>query len=110
VTKVRKLQSKKSGLPAIVGHVTDPESRNDGHDCQIVTVDTPKVKDPDITTGWVKVSCSCGWFKFYCEYALTKWGAANIRHSNGQPATTTNPDNFPLICKHLYALSKKAMK
>jgi hypothetical protein len=53
---------------------------------------------------------NCEWFMFYCEYALSKWGAANIRYSNGEPAHTTNPSNYPLVCKHIYALGKKALR
>ena len=41
---------------------------------------------------------NCDFFKYYCEYPLTQWGAANIRHSNGEPASFTNPTNYPLLC------------
>ena len=46
----------------------------------------------------VLVSCACEFFTFTCEYALTQWGASRIIHSNGEPATTTNPANHPLLC------------
>ena len=55
----------------------------------------------------VLVSCDCENFTFTCEYALTQWGASRIIHSNGEPATTTNPANHPLLCKHLFALTKE---
>lgn len=110
ITKVQKAESKKTGLPAVTAVVIDPESNNKGHKCQIVTIETPKNVSPDLKTGHVKVSCDCEWFTFYCEYALTKWGAANIRYSNGEPAYTTNPSNYPLVCKHLYSLGKKVLR
>ena len=55
----------------------------------------------------VLVSCACEFFTFTCEYALTQWGASRIIHSNGELATTTNPANHPLLCKHLFALTKE---
>lgn len=104
VSKLVRTKSKKAGLPAVTAHVIDPSSRNNGHNCQIVVVDTPRISAPNLITGNVKVSCDCEWFMYYCEYALSKWGAANIKFSNGEPAYTTNPGNVALICKHLYAL------
>lgn len=50
----------------------------------------------------VVVHCSCSFFWSYCEYALTQHAASTIKYCNGQPAVVNNPDNFPLICKHLY--------
>lgn len=96
--KIVYTKAKKTGLPAVAAHAIDPNSNNKGHACQIVTVETPRVKNPDLKTGWVKVSCDCDFFKYRCEYALSKHGAANIRYSNGEPAYTTNPDNYPLLC------------
>lgn len=49
----------------------------------------------------VLVSCDCEFFMFYCEYALSTWGAARIKFSNGEPAHVRNPGNVPLVCKHL---------
>lgn len=95
------------GFPAVHAHTIDPESENKGHQTQIVVIDTPKIRNPDFITGHVKVSCSCEFFMYNSEYALHKWGAANIRYSNGEPATFTNSDNFPILCKHLYALGYK---
>ena len=53
------------------------------------------------------IAHNCEFFTFTCEYALTQWGASRIIHSNGEPATTTNPANHPLLCKHLFALTKE---
>lgn len=101
----------KTNLPAVTGQCIDPESGNAGHNCQIVSIESPRLRSPStVKAGWVKVSCSCEFFKYYCEYPLSKHGAANIRHSNGEPATFTNPNNFPLLCKHLYALGRRTMR
>jgi hypothetical protein len=60
ITKLKKVESKKTGLPAITAHITDPNSKNEGHNCQIVTIPNQKSKDvPDLKTGHVKVSCDC---------------------------------------------------
>lgn len=56
----------------------------------------------------VIVSCDCEFFMFYCEYALTTWGAARIKFSNGEPATVRNPSNLPLVCKHLVKMLRLA--
>lgn len=64
-------------------------------------------KEPDLAVSSQKhvlVSCSCDFFLYSCEYALTHWGSAVIKYSNGEPATTTNPGNQPILCKHLVKL------
>ena len=50
------------------------------------------------------VSCDCEYFMFNCEYALTQYGASEIKYSNGQPAVKRNPKNVPRVCKHLYKI------
>jgi hypothetical protein len=52
----------------------------------------------------VKLSCSCDDFLFRFEYALFRRGAADIRHSNGEPPEIRNPAFTPGCCKHLIAL------
>jgi hypothetical protein len=52
----------------------------------------------------VIVSCDCEFFMFYSEYALSTWGAARIKYSNGEAAVVRNPGNLPLVCKHLVKL------
>ena len=47
------------------------------------------------------VSCTCEYWMFYCEYAMAKFGASDIIHSNGQPPVVTNPGNWPYGCKHV---------
>lgn len=50
---------------------------------------------------YVRVSCTCPFFKFYCEAALHKHGAADIVYSNGEKPAVTNPGMIPMGCKHL---------
>jgi hypothetical protein len=52
----------------------------------------------------VKVSCSCADFMYRFEYALWKAGAADLKYSNGEPPTTTNPPQIAAICKHTVKL------
>ena len=50
----------------------------------------------------VQVSCTCEFFKFYCEMALTHEGSSQERHSNGNSPVKTNSSELPYICKHIY--------
>ena len=54
----------------------------------------------------VLASCSCSWFWANCEFALAHWGSAVIKYSNGEPASVTNPQNHPMLCKHLVKLAE----
>lgn len=56
------------------------------------------------------VSCPCERFTYYCEYALTKKGAAKIKFCNGDPPVVTNPNMITGMCKHLIALSAELIK
>jgi hypothetical protein len=55
------------------------------------------------------VSCTCPFFKFHCEVALTKKGSSTIIHTKGyKPPKVAkrppvNPRNIPYVCKHLLA-------
>lgn len=50
----------------------------------------------------VWVSCSCNYFRFVCEWALSRYGSSDIIYSNGQPARFTNPRGVGTLCKHIY--------
>jgi hypothetical protein len=58
----------------------------------------------------VKLSCSCSDFKYRAEYALHKYGAADLRYSNGEPPLVRNPGAKPMCCKHLIALYSKLVE
>lgn len=69
------------------------------HQCSVIGLDVDQQKLSKQKR--VLVSCDCEFFMFYCEYALSTWGAARIKFSNGEPAVVRNPGNVPLVCKHL---------
>lgn len=50
----------------------------------------------------VWVSCSCNYFRYVCEWALSRYGSSDIIYSNGQPARFTNPKGVGTLCKHIY--------
>lgn len=54
----------------------------------------------------VVVSCSCERWKYMWEYALWRKGAAEIRHSNGEPPLITNKRMRKAACKHIFRLRK----
>lgn len=98
----------KGGYPAVTGVCVDIIASQRPHKCSIVGLD--KAIDDISNQKRVLVSCSCEFFMFYCEYALWTHGAAKIIYSNGQPAVTTNPQSYPLLCKHLTKLGKLVLK
>lgn len=51
----------------------------------------------------VWVSCNCRYFRYVCEWALTRYGSSDIVYSNGQPARQTNPNGIGTCCKHIYS-------
>jgi hypothetical protein len=60
------------------------------------------------TPVWVR--CTCPWFLYHCEYALSKYGSTWVHYSNGNPANQTNPQNTPFVCKHIYSLQQEIKK
>lgn len=57
-----------------------------------------------LSEGNVLVRCSCDYFTFNCEVALTKRGASSIKQSNGEKPVVRNPKMVPTPCKHLLKL------
>lgn len=49
--------------------------------------------------GWV--SCSCPYFLFHCEVALSNKDSSSIINSNGAQPGVTNPLALPVVCKHI---------
>ena len=49
------------------------------------------------------VSCTCEFFMYYCEMALTHEGSSSEKHSDGSSPGKTNKQELPYICKHVYA-------
>lgn len=102
--KLKKLgrANTKGGHPAIKGVCVSDRRGAPPHKCTVIGLD----KEKPLIGGQkrVIVSCDCEFFLYYCEYALTTWGAARIKYSNGEPAEVRNPGNIPLVCKHLVKL------
>lgn len=92
----------KGGHIAYKGIVKSHAKGSKPHHCSVIGLD--KDKDKVGKQKRVLVSCDCEFFMFYSEYALTTWGAARIKYSNGEPAVVRNPGNLPLVCKHLIKL------
>jgi hypothetical protein len=55
--------------------------------------------------GWV--SCSCPYFLFHCEVALSEDESSSVLYSNGAAPSITNPSMIPVICKHIIAVLTK---
>ena len=102
VIKALKPATTKGGLPGIRSKtVTSGKRPAEVYDTSFVG----KEKGiPVSAQKHVLASCSCAWFWSHCEFALTHWGSAVIKYSNGEPATVTNPSNHPMLCKHLVRL------
>lgn len=96
-------QDQESGKPkrVFVAWAGLPEPGLDSND---VAPGRPGMSTP------VWVSCSCKYFRYVCEWALTRYGSSDIIHSNGQPAFQTNPSGIGLGCKHVYAALQYSMQ
>lgn len=94
--------STKGGHHALKGICKSDRKGAKPHKCSVIGLD----KEQSVISKQkrVVVSCDCEFFMYYSEYALTTWGAARIKFSNGEPAVVRNPGNLPLVCKHLVKL------
>ena len=77
-----------------------------------VDASTPQKDWPKICTPNTNIMCwcSCEWFCFYSEYALTKYNASTIRYCNGKAPNTTNPGLVPCVCKHILRVLTNAQQ
>lgn len=62
-----------------------------------VTPGRPRMDSP------VWVTCPCRYFRYHCEWALTRYGSSDIIYSNGQAARQTNPKGIGICCKHIFS-------
>ncbi len=60
-------------------------------------------------TSKVWASCSCSYFLFHCEYALSKSGSTDINFSNGKMPKITNPRLVRHCCKHIAACLQRGV-
>lgn len=96
-----RLAKTKSGHPGVSAQVESSNfgvSNQTNYSCQVTVNSNEKPEKTKLNKSYVKVSCNCRYFQYYCEYALYKHGASNLRYSNGQKADETNPTNYPLLC------------
>jgi hypothetical protein len=49
------------------------------------------------------IHCSCEYWLFYLEVALSTKGSSSIINSNGEYPAIRNPHLQPHVCKHVYA-------
>lgn len=63
----------------------------------------------DISVPKLKMFVAEGVIVHNCEYALAKQGASQIRYSNGQPPVVRNPQEKPILCKHLTRLAQEVI-
>jgi len=57
--------------------------------------------DPYRNEAWVR--CTCPYFKFHSEVAISKRGSTTVKFSNGADPIITNPREQPRLCKHLFS-------
>ena len=108
VVKTLKEATTKGGLPGVRAKTQTVRSKNrQVYDTSIVG---KQAGIPVSQQKHVLVSCSCGFFTYYCEVALNHWGSANIKYSNGAHPDVTNPGLHPLMCKHLVSLAKTVVE
>lgn len=67
-----------------------------------------KIKTPLNHPTWVR--CSCPYFLYYVEVALTRHDSSDIYYSNGRYPMIRNPKLRPYLCKHLSASLRPAIK
>lgn len=48
--------------------------------------------------------CACPFFRYHCEYVLSHAGSSRITVAKDLPPKTTNPDEKPMVCKHVWAV------
>lgn len=110
VVKSVKFSKSKLGRKACVAEVVKKMNkvgeRVTVHKCSVIG----KENDGPLSAQKCMYSCDCESFMYQAEYALTQYGAAKIKFSDGSPAHTTNPGNVPLVCSHLYRLLARLLK
>ena len=106
VNRIRRRKGQNYGLAITTtepGHATEKQPHY-----QIVEILSPAGERDFFTRNTkIKISCDCSHFKFRCEAALHKYGAADIIFSNGEPAHQNNPRNIPWLCKHWVSVPSK---
>lgn len=96
--EVRILKTSKSvtstGWPELMCTTKSPEPTTSNKPPKLRTVIRLNPMTEDKLWCW----CSCEFFLFRLEYALTTYGASVIINGNGEPAVMMNPNNRPYLC------------
>lgn len=66
-----------------------------------------KVRAPLDHSTWVR--CTCPYFLYYLEVALTRHNSSDIKYSNGAYPMIRNPKVTPYLCKHLLSAVNPAV-
>lgn len=69
-----------------------------------------RIYDPFGSTAGVWASCSCEFFLYNCEVALSLKGSSSLIYSNGKLPIVKNPTYIPWLCKHSYPAVKRAIQ
>jgi hypothetical protein len=64
----------------------------------------------NLATSRIWLHCSCPFFLYYLEVALTARKSSSVINSNGAYPRMRNPQLRPYLCKHLFAAAKPAIK
>ena len=110
--KLTSIKRKRGDPYSLTATTTEPKHAHEHqpHYQTIQIVSGIPSRDPLDPKVRVKISCTCSYYKFFCEYALYKQGAADIIYSNGEPAYKTNPGNIGWTCKHHLAIFRYLLK
>lgn len=58
----------------------------------------------------VWVTCSCPYWCYYCEVAVSATGSSAVMISDGSAPKIRNPAMRPYLCKHLYKIATDGVK
>lgn len=109
VFNVREAKDKANGNLPVYQASTQTTRLEDGR-VKKGSIYTTTIKIAD-RQGHVIVECTCGFHPFYgAEYVLHSHGAAEIKHSNGQPPRIRNRLQRILACKHVIALTEALIR
>jgi hypothetical protein len=96
-----KIRMIKNGKDKFYFHVKKPGTKQYNVNFEFVGNTEDKLKDD------VRVSCNCGYFKFWGpDYNARENDYSLRKMSNLQPPDIRDPDREHNICKHIYAASK----
>ncbi len=115
ISRVKRGWNKKTTNPALRAqtvystHDHTGQKKNYPPDIHQAYVEGLMGTEAPIGLKYVRVSCTCSYFCFFCEAALHKHGAADIIYSNGDRPIQTNPQMIGWVCKHLVVVLQEIL-